>query len=423
MITSSNLQQHLQNITTSKCFLIAYSGGLDSHVLLHLLSQIENTSFKIRALYINHGLQEEADDWAIHCKNVCDGLGVAFQSLNLNLHLEKGESLEEVARKKRYKTLHSSLQEDEVLVTAHHQNDQAETLLLQLFRGAGVQGLASMPAIREFGPKADLRKHMRPLLNQTRQSLEDYAKLHKLNYIEDPSNSDQAFDRNFLRNIIMPQLRQRWIGIDKTISRAASIQAETKQILDEVAEADLSLLVEDDDTTTNTLPISKLLKHTEAKQKLVVRYWISKNGFVNPSDKKLKHIFTDAIHASEDSQPLLEWQGAQIRRYHNRLYLLSPLLEHDATAVIPWDGVNSLEIPSLDLIVKPEDLPQTKQVVTIRFRQGGEKVVIPKRGSISLKNLLQEAGVPPWVRSRLPLIYVGEKLVKIIGVKRHPPLF
>ena len=237
MINSNDVIQYLQTLTNTKKIVVGFSGGLDSHVLLHLLSQTKFTSISISAVYINHGLQVEADSWGVHCKSVCDDLAIPFKELCLDLKIQTGESLEEVARRERYKVLHASIQEDQVLVTAHHQNDQAETLLLQLFRGAGVQGLASMPAIRDFGPMECLRKHARPLLKYSRQSLEDYARSHQLNYIEDPSNSDQAFDRNFLRNKIMPQLRQRWIGIDKTISRAASIQAETKQILDEVAEA------------------------------------------------------------------------------------------------------------------------------------------------------------------------------------------
>jgi tRNA(Ile)-lysidine synthase len=217
--SASDLLKKLHSLTRANKYLVAYSGGLDSHVLLHLMSQLSDSEISIRAMYINHGLQKEARDWEIHCHKVCDELCIPFNSKALQIQTSTGVSLEEEARKKRYSALNTSLQKDEVLLTAHHQNDQAETLLLQLFRGAGVQGLAAMPAIREFGSKENLRLHARPILNQTRQFLEAYAKENQLDFIEDPSNFDESFDRNFLRNIIMPQLRQRWPGIDKTISR------------------------------------------------------------------------------------------------------------------------------------------------------------------------------------------------------------
>lgn len=412
MINSSDIYQQLQNLTSTTKFVIAFSGGLDSHVLLHLLEQ---TPAKIRAVYINHGLQKQSDVWAVHCQKVCDDLGVPFKVISVKIAITQGESLEELARSERYQALHNSLQADEALVTAHHQNDQAETLLLQLFRGAGVEGLAAMPAIREFGPKDQRRKHLRPLLDLKREELEEYAKLHKLDYIQDPSNLDQAFDRNYLRNKIMPQLRQRWLGIDKTIARAATIQSETKQILNEVAAAELQQILFSKD---NSLLIEELLKLPKSKQNLVVRYWITQSGFINPSDKKLKHIFSDVVDASEDSQPLLEWQGAQVRRFQNRLYIMEPVADHDPGTVIHWDGKKPLDLPSLGITVNPDQFPQDEQSVTVRFRQGGESIKLPKRGSISLKNLFQEQQIPPWMRSRLPLIFVEDKLVKVIGLKQ-----
>ena len=415
-ITSAVLLKKLQSLTPAKKFLLAYSGGLDSHVLLHLMSQIPDSEIKVRAMHIHHGLQKEADDWINHCQKICDDLGVPLDVNKLGLKIKPGESLEELARKERYKALNASLNVDEVLLTAHHQNDQAETLLLQLFRGAGVQGLAAMPGIREFGSKDRLRQHVRPLLSQTRQFLETYANLHQLNYIEDPSNMDHGFDRNFLRQNIMPQLRQRWTGIDKTISRSASIQAETLEILEQVAENELGTI---SSKSKNAIYIPELIKHSKAKQKLLLRHWITKSGFVNPPDIKLKHVFSDVIHASEDSQPLIEWQGAQIRRFKDKLYLLAPLSEHQASAIIPWNGDKPLEIPSLNMTLVLDDFPHGMQDVTVRFRQGGEKINIPQRGSISLKNLMQESGVPPWLRSRLPLIYAGDNLLKVIGLDNY----
>lgn len=425
---------HLKNAPIK--ILVAFSGGLDSHVLLHLFSKLSKDDINLRAIYINHGLQAESDQWTKHCELICNALAVDFKSVSLNLRISKGESIEQLAREGRYQALSEQILEDEVLVTAHHQNDQAETFLLQLFRGAGVQGLASMAAQNSFDQGRHL--HIRPLLGFSRDTLEAYAKQYDLDYIEDPSNKDITFDRNFLRQNIMPQLRQRWLGIDKTISRSAAIQAETKTLLDELAEEILPKILSEElyyslDNNQQTLaPIDLTLfsRISLAKQRLVLRHWIAKQGFLNPSDKKLSHIFSDLIDAAEDKQPTIKWQGAEMRRYQNRLFIMSPLMKHDASKVIDWNLVNPIKLTSLSLQLSPADidvkLHNPDETITIRFRQGGEKIEIPKRGNISLKNYFQELGIPPWIRSRLPLVYAGEKLVEIVGLedyKRHPPTF
>ena len=389
--------------------LIAYSGGLDSHALLHHLAN--NSDLSVRAIHIHHGLQTVADSWVNHCQTICKALNISLEIVYLNLNPEKGESIEEIAREGRYQALKSSLQAGETLLTAQHQNDQSETLLLQLFRGAGVQGLAAMPKLCDFGKG----KHARPLLSVTRQELEAYAKEHQLDFIEDPSNQDTSFDRNFLRKKILPQLRERWLGLDKALSRSASIQAETKQLLDEIAAEGLSHVCA---CKTNTLHIEKLQLHSMIRQKLILRYWIAKSGFKYPSEKKLQHIFSDVINARDDAQPLVEWQDVQIRRYKKQLFIMPTLSEHDPSQSFNWDGNSALQIDSLDLVLSPKILHKQKQAVTVRFRQGGEKVHSPTRNkTISLKNLLSEAGIPPWQRPRIPLIYADKKLIQIIGLK------
>jgi len=411
MLRSHDFLKKLQLFLSSKKILIAYSGGLDSHALLHLASKM--TDYSVRAIHVHHGLQKEADHWVDHCQQVCDVLNIPLQVEYLNLSKEKGESVEELARTARYTAFKKFVQADEVLLTAHHQNDQAETLLLQLFRGAGVQGLAAMPQISEFG----IAHHARPLLNETRDSLEAYAKTHQLDFIEDPSNQDSRFDRNFLRNEIIPQLRNRWPSIDKTISRSAAIQAETKHMLDDIAEQDL-LSIKENSQNDNTLLISGLQDFSDSRQKLLLRYWIQSNGFKTLSEKKLKHIFADVIDARDDAQPLLAWNSAEIRRYQGRLYIMSPLLDHDSAQVISWhDPQKPLEIPLLALTLAALDLREITEPVTVRFRQGGETLLHAKRGvTISLKNLLNEAEIPPWLRSRIPLIYQGDTLIIVVGV-------
>ena len=385
-------------------------------------------------------MQTQSADWAEHCEQVCQNLNIPFSSVSLDLTIPKGESVEELARKARYKALYADLQQDEMLMTAHHQSDQAETLLLQLFRGAGVQGLAAMANANEVKVNEESYLHLRPLLNQSRQALEAYAKENDLQHVEDPSNQDTAFDRNFLRQEIMPLLRQRWLGIDKAISRTAALQAETKTLLDEVAQQELSAVLASESSAFNNqndqplllapIVIPELLKFSEAKQNLLLRYWISEQGFPTPSAKKLRHIFTDVIESAKDKQPLVEWKGAELRRFQQYLYIMSPLSDHDVTQVIPWQLDRPLHIASihstLDTAIISGLLDSNNENVTVRFREGGETIEIPKRGNISLKNLFQEQGIPPWIRPRLPLIYIGEKLVKIVGLeelKRHPPTY
>jgi len=404
-LTANKVFQHLQKLTPFKKILVAYSGGLDSHVLLHLTSQFSDC--EVRAMHVHHGLQKVADTWVGHCQLVCDDLKIPLNIEYLELNLDEGKSVEEVARNARYKALKELLQKDEVLLTAHHQNDQAETLLLQLFRGAGVQGLAAMPALSTFG----FGQHVRPLLAETRESLALYAKENQLNYIDDPSNQDTAFDRNFLRNKIIPSLKARWPSIHKTISRSAMIQAETKQLLEEVAEQDLNSVCSEQN---NTLSLSKLSKLSLLRQKLLIRHWISVSGFSAPSEKKLKHIFNDVINAVEDAQPLVEWRGVQIRRYQGQLYIMKSLIEHDVKQIIEWNTQETITIESLKITLAALNLDE-KEPVTIRFRQGGESIYLPERGGHhSIKHILHEAKVPPWLRSRIPLIYRGEKIIKVL---------
>lgn len=378
----------------------------------------------IRAMHIHHGLLDKADSWLDHCQNVSSALAIPYQSIKLTIENTAGKSLEEVARQARYQALIRALEPQEVLLTAHHLNDQSETLLLQLFRGAGVNGLAAMAPIMAI---TDNNKLARPFLSVSRTSLEEYAKEHKLAFIEDPSNADQSFDRNYCRHQLMPLLRQRWKGVDKAIARSASIQAETRGILDEVAAADLE---ECASANRLCLNINQLNQLSLPRQRLLIRYWITQAGFLAPSEKKLKHLFSDVIQASDDAQPLLEWTGAQLRRYQDWLYIMPPLSTHDTTQVLNWDTQEPLYIESLGMkllfdqlnIKKLAEYQQShpeKGSVTVRFRQGGEQIYSAKHGkTISLKTYLQATGVPPWLRSRLPLIYIDGKLVEVTGLEQ-----
>ena len=393
-------------------YVLAYSGGLDSHVLLHALAELKNTHQldNIRAIHIDHGLQKESALWSQHCEKTANALNILCEIIRLNLQINEGESIESVAREARYQALESALQPNEILLTAHHQDDQAETVLLQLFRGAGVNGLAAMPESKAFAQSLLVR----PLLEFSRQQLREYAEQHQLDYIDDPSNFDTDFDRNFLRHKVIPLLQTRWQGIHKNLNRVARLQAEAKYLLESSLQADLELLLDGN----KALSINDLLPFDEVKQKAIIRLWLKQLSFKMPSEIKLKHIISDVIHAKQDASPCVDWDNVEIRRFQNRLYAVEKLANFDATAIIPWDTNQPLKITAIGKTLKPEQLGkwqdacQQSDQVTVRFRQGGERIRLHgHQQTASLKNLMQTANIPPWERKRIPLIYLKDKLI------------
>ena len=402
-------------LTTFQCYpnqsyLLAYSGGMDSHVLLHALAHLQSIGKiqQLRAIHIDHGLQAESSAWSNHCKETAGALGVSCEVIPLNLKIPEGESLEAVARDARYDVFKQRLEQGEALLTAHHQNDQAETVLLQLFRGSGVDGLAAMPEVKDF----ERGMLLRPLLNYSRQFLEDYAKEYQLNYIDDPSNFDTDFDRNFLRHDVLPLLQTHWKGVTKNLTRVARLQAEAKHLLEENAEIDYQAM----EREHFTLSIDSLLQLPKVRQKLVIRLWLSKQQFLMPSEIKLEHLISDVLYAKSDAKPCVHWSNVEVRRYQNRLYALQINQTHKADRVIDWDACSPLVLSSIT--IELDDLGEWKKVlqqadkVTVRFRQGGERIRLRgHKQTVKLKKLLQESNIPPWERDRIPLIYLGEKLI------------
>jgi len=416
MLNIDELAQSLK-ISATKKLVIAFSGGLDSYVLLYAIAQISITTqdYQIRAIHIDHGLQAVSSQWSVQCEAICKVLNIPCEIISLNLLVPKSKSLEAAAREARYQAFKESLQTGETLLTAQHQDDQAETLLIQLFRGAGINGLAAMPALRNFGKGT----HLRPLLNVSRESLEQYAKYHALNFIEDPSNQDQRFDRNYFRHEIIPHLKQRWPSMDKVLTRAAYHQAEAKNLLAEYIEQDLPLLA---GSRVGTLSIKQLKLLSEARCKAVIRYFLDQKGFLAPSQKKLAHIITDVLNSQDDAMPCVHWQGIEVRRYQDDLHAITPLDKHDEKQCISWNISKPLYIPSLKRILKTTLLDDIKvlgmkkeQNIEIRFRQGGEKIYQAQRKrTIALKKYFQEMHIPPWERERTPLIYIDNQLVAIV---------
>ena len=411
IFTAFNKTQH---------YCVAYSGGIDSHVLLHALVQHKPASSQLRAIHIHHGLQIAADEWVEHCTEQARSLNVPLEIKYVDAKAAKGKSPEASAREARYAALAEMMTEGEVLLTAHNQNDQAETVFLQLLRGAGVKGLAAMPAQSEFNSGILYR----PLLNISRAEIAEYAHEQQLSWVEDPSNDNTHYDRNFLRQKIMPLLAERWPSFAQTVARSAQHCAEASALIEEVAEQDLvkvnGLIL---DLTPSVLPIKALLSLTIARQCQVIRHWLVQQQFPVPSTTQMESLFRDLIHAAEDKKPLMQWPGVEIRRFKGYLFAMLPLSPFDSSLEIEWDGRTPLLLPADLGVLNPDDprlltikptLATTKSCI-IRFRRGGETLRIPERkGTHELKKLFQEWGVLPWRRDRVPLMHINGEMVLVL---------
>lgn len=406
----------LKNLNHASHIYIAYSGGIDSHVLLHVCASQPELKSKITAVYVDHGLQSLAESWAIHCQAEAEKLAVSFQLLRVNAHPKTGQSPEEAARAARYQALQSLLNENDVLLVAQHQEDQLETVLLQLFRGAGVQGLAAIPASTAFGKGLMLR----PFLDISKQVVQDYAQTHHLSWIEDPTNQSDNFDRNFLRNQILPLLKTRWPNVAKTVSRSASHCATAQHLLNELGELLFSTVFNPED---NTLRISKLQQLDSNKKSLVIRQWFRQQDLQMPSAAFIIAIFKTVIDTKTSAEPQLKKAGYVIRRYQDKLYCDHDLpdFQNLTDLILSWEPAeDKLVLPDNSILQRhpaasgiPVSLWQPAKV-TVRFRQGGEKISLAgRKGQHTLKNLFQEAAIPPWERDLIPLLYFNETLVAV----------
>jgi tRNA(Ile)-lysidine synthase len=417
-----NLNPHrlLANLHTlpaaERCHL-ALSGGLDSCVLLHLLvSQRDHLPWKLQAIHVNHGLQVVADLWQAHCENLCEQYQVPLQVILLSLSPAPGESVEAVAREARYRALAEHMAPGDLLLTAQHQDDQAETLLLQLLRGSGPAGLAAMPALGKFysGWQA------RPLLDIPKSAIEAYARQHRLTWEEDSSNRDLRFDRNYLRHKVMPLLKERWPSACATLSRSARFSGELLNLAKEEAEADLARARTGED---GQLSLDLLREFDSTRLRNLLRHWISRSGAPLPSSRKLQRIEQEAVNGRPDADPLIAWRGWEVRRFRDRLYLGRSLPPFEAPESLSWEEAGELLLPGgLGRLcveageggIDPDCWSNAR--VEVRFRQGGERCIPAGQAHHRpLKKLFQEWSVPTWQRSRLPLVYLDGELAVIPG--------
>jgi len=410
------LAEHLQEIESTAGkparYVIAFSGGLDSTVLAHALARNSDVpDVPVLAIHVDHALQTDSADWSKHCAKIAAELEIEFRSLLVEVQLESGKGPEASARDARYAALHAELSNDDWLLSAHHREDQAETLLLNLIRGSGPAGVAGIGDVRRFGPGWLVR----PMLNVARADIEQYANDLDLHWVEDPSNEEQRFDRNFLRHEVLPRMKSRWPDVATRLQRSAGHAGEASQLLIELAAIDLESL----GSRATRLPIDGLLRLSVARQRNVIRFALRELGLSTPTAVQLERILKEVIPARVDAQPLVSWAGASVRRYRNGLYLLpenlADAVESESLSGADLElgiGLGTLHFePGADIGISPELF---NSGLTIKPRTGGEEIQLQGQTHTSkLKKLLQEEGVVPWMRDRLPLIYSGDQLVAV----------
>lgn len=397
---------------------VAFSGGVDSTVLLHLLQrwcQAHDDAPPLAAIHINHGLQAAAADWQRHCEWLCQMLQVPLRCLPASVSAA-GKGVEAAARDARYEIFKGQLGAGDVLFLGHHLDDQVETFFLRLLRGAGIEGLAAMPVTRPLGAGCLVR----PLLGLTRARLESYAAEHGLNWVEDPSNEDPHLDRNFLRVQLLPLLASRWPGYRQTVSRAGQHIAGAAALLAELLPRPATVHSVMGDPG---IPLAELAVEAPQGATFRLRHWLQARNLPAPDQALLDEFLRQLREAGEQSRPALRCSVFCLQRYRDAVYLLPVFdgrrvcepfwLAPGEVYELPDSGQLALEeVATAGLSLAPGER------LRVSWRQGGERCRPRGRpgGSASLKKLLQERAVPPWWRDRVPLLYLDDELLAVGGL-------
>lgn len=411
-----------QYVSEQNHLVLALSGGVDSVVLLQILAQISKQfTFNLSAIHIEHGISPNTKQWSDFCQNYCDALGIPLTIFSLSIKKQAQVSLEAAAQQARY-AIFKEISAD-CIVLAHHLDDQAETLQLQLLRGAGLRGLAGMPIMRLLSPAGKI-KLLRPLLTVSRDTIQGYALQNKLMWITDESNDDTTYHRNFLRHQIFPLLEQRYPVYRETLARTSRHMGEAVQLLDSLAENDSQLVM-----VAGEIHIERLRKLDFLRAKNLLRYIFSRRDIIQPSTQKLEEILRQLWMAKSDNYLYLTFGEFEIRLYKNLVRLLpkakSKLPGSDQDQLFYWHGEPNWVIEPLGGVIKWSNSvgiginakKLMENSVAVRLRKGGERFQLNcKRPRRSLKKIFQEAEIPEWERNNLPLLLSGDQLVWVAGI-------
>lgn len=400
--------------------VVAYSGGLDSSALLHAVSRCELQK-TVLAIHVNHGLSKHADNWVKHCEQTCHQLNIPLSVFHVQLDTEKG-NVEMQARQARYEVFESQLKQGDLLLMAHHEDDQVETFMMRLMRGSGLTGLSAMPQNRPLG-KGHL---LRPWLHASQQTLQKFVKEQKIQHIDDESNDDIQFDRNWWRHELLPKLQGRYTQSSQSIVRSIEALQQESKLLNELLEPVYQQVVNEQ----GQLSCEELLKHSGDLQVQLLRTWLAKlSVFPSLSKRQLQQVIQDVITAQTDAEPVYKWHQHEIRRYDGRLYVLSGELSNwDAS----YDGLfqgQDIQLPQglLHIIDKqgdkqghkhkgeqPEGL--IKQAYELTCYQGGLNAKPMGRSTKTLKKWFQTYGIPPWQRAAWPVLLKDGQVAAVPGL-------
>lgn len=406
------VERFLKSLQPFDRLLIAYSGGLDSTVLLHCLHTLyPDNRERLIALHVNHGLQSVSPSWAKHCLNQAETLGVSFKQFDIELG-NASANIEARARDARYDAFFSIMTNQDLLLTAHHRDDQAETLLLNLMRGSGVDGLSAMPPVQSV----EQGRLARPLLEFSRQQLQQYAEHFKLQWINDASNDDSRFDRNFIRLKVMPLLSSRWPHANSALARSAGHCRDTRYFV----EQQMSALLRLDKDKLHRLHVEQLLSMDNYQRQLALRYWLRQLSVTIPGQLIVENLAAQLDTNDNNAACLAEWSDLRIYRHADFLWLVKPYYKSlsGTEYQLAADEIQiNLALPypagTLQLVFDEKQRPEEHKLM-IRFREAGQTLRLAGRqGARSLKKLLQEWQVPAWLRDCVPLLVIDGQLVSI----------
>lgn len=404
-----------REIPRGATIVVGLSGGIDSVVLLHvLMCKLRIAPARISAIHVNHQISRHAARWAAFCRRWCRELGVKLHVAKVDV--PRGNSTEAAARAARYAVFAAS--GADVLLLAHNRDDQAETVLLQLLRGAGPRGLSAMPVLRSGASGSP--GVLRPLLETPRAAIQAYAARHALHWVEDESNQDRAYLRNFLRHDVLPLLESKLPGVRGTLARAARHQAECSKLLDVLAAGDL-----DSGKSADRLPLVLLKGLTPSRARNALRYFLRGNDVAMPEAERLDELLRQATVARDDARVCVALGAVDLRRFQDALYIVRPLPKLAKSFELVWNGRGTLPLPqlggSLRLVRRRGEGIAVAALrpasLRVRVRRGGEMLrpaVAGRRRTV--RNLLQEAALPPWLRERLPFLYVDGELAAVPGL-------